>query len=55
MPEFMAGFKMLRQEVLGEIAFIVWDSPKYTPLGTDTFLIRDGKIVTQTFAAHLLK
>ena len=55
MPQFMAGFRMLRQEVIGEIAYIVWESPKYTPLGTDTFLIRNGKILTQTFACHMLK
>ena len=55
MPQFMAGFRILRQEVIGQIAYIVWESPKYSPLGTDTFLIRDGKILTQTFAAHMLK
>jgi ketosteroid isomerase-like protein len=55
MPEFMAGFRMVRQEVLGDIAYIVWESPKYAPLGTDTFLIRGGKILTQTFAAHMLR
>ena len=55
MPQFMAGFRILRQEVIGEIAYIVWESPKYSPLGTDTFLIRDGNILTQTSAAHMLK
>ena len=55
MPHFMAGFRLLHQEVTGEIAYIVWESPKYAPLGTDTFRIRDGKILTQTFAAHMLK
>lgn len=53
MPEFMGGLRMLRQDVVGEVAYIVWESPKYTPLGTDTFVIRNGKIATQTFAAHL--
>ena len=53
MPDFMDGFRMLRQEVVGDVAYIVWESPKYVLLGTDTFVIRNGRIVTQTFAAYL--
>ena len=53
MPDFMDGFRMLRRDVVGEVAYIVWESPKYVLLGTDTFLVRNGRIVTQTFAAHL--
>jgi hypothetical protein len=40
----------------GEVAFIVWsaESPFYSiPFGTDTFVIRDGQIVEQTFAGIL--
>ena len=50
-------FEMLQQVIEGETAYIVWtfDSPKYKiPLGTDTFVIRDGKIVMQTFAGQIL-
>lgn len=53
MPDFMDGFRMLRQEVVGDVAYIVWESPKYVLLGTDTFVVRNGKIATQTFAAYL--
>jgi len=53
MPDFMDGFRMLRRDVLGDVAYIVWESPKYVLLGTDTFVVRNGRIVTQTFAAHL--
>ena len=48
-------FEMVKQIIDGEIAYIVWtaESEKVNVvLGTDTFLIRDGKILTQTFAAH---
>ena len=55
MPEFMFGFRILRQDIVGEIAYIVWESPKYAPMGTDTFLIRYGKILTQTIASYMLK
>ena len=52
MPDFMDGFRMLRRAVVGDVAYIVWESPKYVQLGTDTFVVRNGRIVTQTFAAH---
>ena len=47
------SFNMDQQIVDGEIAFISWSAEtadNVYELGTDTFLIRDGKIVTQTFA-----
>ena len=49
-------FEMLQQVIEGEIAYIVWsaESPGYKiPLGTDTLVIRDGKIMVQTFAAQM--
>jgi len=48
--------KIVRQIVEGDLAYVVWsaESASYTiPLGTDTFVMREGKIVTQTFAAQL--
>jgi ketosteroid isomerase-like protein len=51
------SFEMRRQEVHGEVAYIVWkaDTPSLdVPVGTDTFVIRDGKIVVQTFAGQLI-
>ena len=42
--------------VEGEIAFIIWhaDTPVLNaPFGTDTFIVQDGKITIQTFAAVL--
>jgi hypothetical protein len=45
-----------KQVVDGEIAYILWSgsSPYYNiPFATDTFVIRDRKIVAQTFAAQL--
>lgn len=44
-------FKMIRQEISGEIAFIVWSAESgrsRIPSATDTFVIRNGKIVAQT-------
>ena len=53
MPGFADTFEMLRQDVDGEVAYIYWKAPQYTPMGTDTFLVRDGKILVQTFAAYM--
>jgi ketosteroid isomerase-like protein len=49
-------FKMMAQFVEGETAYIVWSAE--TPdnvygVGTDTFVVRGGKIVTQTFAGKI--
>ena len=47
------SFNMDQLVVEGEIAYIRWSAETADntyDLGTDTFLVRDGKIVTQTFA-----
>jgi len=49
-----ASFGMDQQIVRGELAFIAWhaeSADQHYDLGTDTFIVRDGKIVAQTFAA----
>ena len=49
-----ASFTMGESVVDGETAFITWSAEtadNVYELGTDTFWIRDGKILTQTFAA----
>ena len=51
-----SAFEMLQQVIEGEVAYIFWsaESPKYNiPLGTDTLIIRDGKIAIQTFAGQI--
>jgi ketosteroid isomerase-like protein len=49
-------FTMDRMEVAGDVAYIVWHSVNEgveVTLGTDTFVVRDGKIAVQTFAARV--
>ena len=53
-PGVWENFKMVRQDVDGEVAYIVWASGSAVPLGTDTFVVRNGQIVVQTFAAHMV-
>src|SRR6266436_6611611 len=46
------SFEMLRQEVDGDAAYIVWKAETADnrfELGSDTFIVQNGKIVTQTF------
>jgi ketosteroid isomerase-like protein len=50
--DWLASFKMIRQDVQGDVAFIAWSDGAATPFGTDTLVIRDGKIAVQTRAVY---
>jgi ketosteroid isomerase-like protein len=50
------SFEMLKQEVCDDTAYIVWKAEtadNHFEVGTDTFIVREGKIVTQTFAGKI--
>jgi len=47
----VGGMEMLSELFDGEIGYIVWKMAG-VPLGTDTFVVRDGKIVAQTVAMY---
>lgn len=44
------AIEMKHQVCDGEIGYMVWAVPGMIPFGTDTFVIRDGKILVQTVA-----
>ena len=48
---FFDTMKMRREEVDGDFAYIVWDREPIISRATDTFVVRDGKILFQTFTA----
>ena len=51
-----AVFSMKQQDVEGEYAYILWTAEtadNVYELGTDTFVVRDGKIVAQSFTGKL--
>jgi ketosteroid isomerase-like protein len=55
-PPASSSLDLAKQVIEGETAYILWSgsSPQCNaPFATDTFVIRDGKIVAQTFAAKL--
>lgn len=45
-------FSLRSQRVDGSIGYITWSVGIDIPLGTDTFVVNDGKIVSQTFAMY---
>ena len=49
-PDFVAAVKLLRHEIAGDVAFVVWDAQPFLAFAADTFILRDGKIAIQTFA-----
>ena len=53
LPKLLKSFKLLRTDIDGEILYVTWTAGEVAPLGTDTFIIREGKIQVQTFAAYI--
>lgn len=49
---FFDGFKLNRLETVGEIGYIHWQVDPWFLLATDTFVVRNGKILFQTFAVY---
>jgi ketosteroid isomerase-like protein len=47
---FFDAIKMHRQEIVGEVAYILWERQPQISCATDTFVVRNGKILVQTFA-----
>jgi hypothetical protein len=45
-------FSLRSQRVDGNIAYITWSVGSDIPLGTDTFIVNNDKIVSQTFAMY---
>jgi hypothetical protein len=51
-----ASLTMQRQSIEGDVAHIIWiaeTADNVYELGTDTFVVRAGKILAQTFAAKV--
>lgn len=45
-------FALRSLQVDGNVAHITWSVGSEIPLGTDTFVVDDGRIVAQTFAMY---
>ena len=49
-PELLAAFAVTRLETHGDVGYILWKADPFIPFATDTFVVRDDRIVAQTFA-----
>ena len=49
----LEAMTLVRQDIDGEVAYIVWKAEPFIPIATDTFLIQGGKIVVQTYAGYM--
>ena len=50
------AFSMKHQSIVGDYAYVLWTAEtaeNVYELGTDTTVVRDGKIVAQSFAAQI--
>ena len=47
-------FSLRSLRVDGNMAYITWSVGADIPMGTDTFVVANGKIVSQTFAMYTL-
>jgi hypothetical protein len=45
-------FALKSLRIDGKLAYITWNVGDDIPLGTDTFVVDNGKVVTQTFAMY---
>lgn len=46
---FFDELKMIRQEIVGEVAYVLWERQPQIARATDTFVVRNGTILVQTF------
>ena len=49
-PELLDALTLVRQDIDGDVAYIIWKAEPFIPYATDTFVIHSGKIRVQTFA-----
>ncbi len=49
----MANLQVIRQDVDGEFAYVFWSAAPAVVVAGDTFCIRGGKIVMQSFAGYI--
>ncbi len=54
-PRAIERFALRTLRVDGRLGYITWNVGDDIPLGTDTFVVDGGKIVSQTVAMHVAK
>lgn len=54
LPLLAASYTIERFDVIGEAGYLTWSALPSIPLGTDTILVHEGKIVLHTRTIHML-
>jgi hypothetical protein len=49
-PETLETIEVVRQDIAGEFVYLLWKSETSRILTAETYVIRNGKILAQTFA-----
>ena len=52
-PEVLSSLEFTQQQIEGDMAFILWSAGAAIPFGSDTFVVRGGKIIAQTGAVQI--
>jgi ketosteroid isomerase-like protein len=52
-PEILNSIKVVRQDIDGEVAYLAISAGATLPLATDTYIVRNGKIMVETTAAYM--
>ena len=52
-PEMGKAFNITHQHIRDDVAYIVWNMGDAVPFATDTYVMRDDKIMIQTFAPYI--
>jgi ketosteroid isomerase-like protein len=48
-PAFWESFSIRRATVEGDVAYLLWEAKPFVAMATDTLLVRNGKILLQTY------
>ncbi|MBC7811713.1 MAG: nuclear transport factor 2 family protein [Burkholderiales bacterium] len=52
-PESMANLTVIKQDIDGEYAYVLWSASPAVSFAGDTFCVHDGKIVLQSFVTQM--
>lgn len=52
-PAVLSCLEFKQQQIEKDVAYLLWSAGPVIPFGSDTFIVRDGKIAAQTGTAQL--
>lgn len=52
-PESMSNLAVIKQDIDGEFAYVLWSAKPAVSFAGDTFCVRNGKIVLQSFVTQM--